>query len=166
MEFNSEASQTARFSLSVHDETASFYMNSLYHKRVAGSVMDAMHWFHDEFPVIRRRWTDAAPEFVAAAGLIASFRLLAHCKNASYRHQVNERAEQCNRLIIDNTKCFLFQFDFGEKWCALAITLFFINCNALFEGPNGLTPWIKTCGLEHEFRPSPFGAPVLYIHLP
>ena len=82
MEPNSEASQAARFSVNVHDEKTSFCMAFPSHNMDAESVMDAMHRFDDDVPVIRRWWTDAAPEFGTAAGRIRSLRPLAHYKSA------------------------------------------------------------------------------------
>ena len=119
--------------------------------------MDAMHRFDDDVPVIRRWWTDAAPEFATAAGRIRSLRPLAHYKSAPYRPQANGRAERYNRLMIEGTRCFLLQSGLGERWWPLAITLFCMNYNALFEGPYGLTRWRRRFGVEHEFRPYPFG---------
>ena len=130
----------------------------------AESVVDAMHRFDDDDPVIRRWWTDAAPEFAAAAGRIRSLRPLAHYKSAPYRPQANGRAERYNRLMIEGTRCFLLQSGLGERWWPLAITLFCMNYNALFKGPDGLAPWMRRFGVKHEFRPYPFGAFVLYTH--
>ena len=75
------------------------------------------------------------------------------------------RAERYNRLMIEGTKCFLLQSGLGERWWPLAIMLFCMNYNALFEGPDGLALWMRRFGVKHEFRPYPFGAFVLCIHL-
>ena len=107
MEPNSEASQAARFSLNVHDEKTTFCMAFPSHERDAESVMDAMHRFDDDVPVIRCWWTDAAPEFATAAGRIRSLRPLGHYKSAPYRPQANGRAERYNRLMIEGMRRFL-----------------------------------------------------------
>ena len=104
MEPNSEASQAARYSLNVHDAKASFGMAFPFHKRATESVVDAMHRFDDDTPVIRRWWTDAASEFANAAGRIRSLRPLAHYKSDPYRPQANGRAERYNRLMIEGTR--------------------------------------------------------------
>ena len=132
MEQHFKASQAVRYCLNVLDERTSFRMAFPSHKRDAGSVVDAMHRFDDDIPVIRRRWTDAAPEFISAAGRIRALRPLAHYMNALYRPQANGRAERFNRLMIEGTKCFLLQAGLGERWWPLAIKLWCMNCYALY----------------------------------
>ena len=44
--------------------------------------------------------------------------------------------------------------------------LFCMNFNALFKGPDGLTPWRRRFGIAYEFRPYRFGALVVYTHPP
>ena len=93
--------------MNVHHEKTSFCMASPSHKRDAKSVVDAMHRFDDDVSVIRRWWTDAAPEFAMAAGRIRSLRPLAHYMSAPYRPQANGREERFNSWMIEGTKCFL-----------------------------------------------------------
>ena len=109
MEPNSEASQVARYSLNVLDEKTSFCMAFPFHKRDTESVVNAMHQFDGDTPVIICCWTDAAPEFATAAGRIRSLGLLVHYKSAPYRPQANGRAERYNRLMIEGTRCFFLQ---------------------------------------------------------
>ena len=39
-----------------------------------------------------------------------------------------------------------------------------MNFKALYQGPDGFTPWMQRFGTPQEFRPYPFGALVLYVH--
>ena len=77
--------------------------------------MDAMHQSDDDIPVIRRWWTDAALEFMPAAGRIRAQRPLAHYMSASYRPQANGRAERFNRPMIEGTRWFFLQAGLGER---------------------------------------------------
>ena len=115
MELKSEASQAARYCLNIHDERATFCMAYPSHKRDAGSVVDAMHRFDDDIQVIKRWWTDAAPEFLSAPGRIRAQRPLAHYMSAPYRPQANGRAERFNSLMIEGTRRFLLQAGLGER---------------------------------------------------
>ena len=164
MEPKSEASTAALYSLNMHDERASFCMAYPGNCRGHESIVDDMHSYDDDIPVVRRWWTDAAPEFAKAARIIRSLRPLAHYKSAPYRPQANGRAERFNRLLVEVTRCFLLQSGLGERWWPLAIVLFFVNFNAVYRGPDGLSPWIRRFSTSHEFRPYPFGALVLYVH--
>ena len=158
MKQKSEASKAARYSLNMHDERTSFCTAYPGNCREHGSIVDAAHSFDDDIPVVRRWWTDAAPEFAKAARTIRSIRPLAHYKSAPYRLQANGRAERFNRFLVEGTRCFLIQSGLGERWWPLAIVLFCMNFNALYRSPDGLSPWIRRFGVPHEFRPYPFGA--------
>ena len=54
MEPNSEASRAARYSLNLHNEKTSFCMAFPSHTRETEAVVDAMHQFDADIPVVRR----------------------------------------------------------------------------------------------------------------
>ena len=107
MERNSEASRAARYSLNIHDEKTGYFSAFPSHARDAEAVLDAVHRFDDDEPAIRRWWTDAAPEFAAAARTIRSTRPLAYYNSTLPRLQAIGRAERVNRLMIEGTRCLL-----------------------------------------------------------
>lgn len=164
MEMNSQASRAARYSLNIHAEQTTFCMAHPSNARETETVLDAMHQFDDDVPAVRRWWTDAALEFAFAARTIRSTRSLDHYKSAPYCPQANGRAERLNRMMIEGTRCFLFQAGLGQRRRPLAIMLPCMNYNALDRGPDGLTPWTPRFGTPHQFRTSPFGVLVLYTH--
>ena len=124
MEPKSEAARAARYTLNIRDKRASFCVAYPSNTRDTDTIMDASYLFDDDSPVIRRWWTDAAPEFAKAARTIRTIGPLAHYKSAPYRPQAKGRAERFNRLMIEWTRCFLLQFGLGERWWPLAIVLF------------------------------------------
>ena len=63
MEPKSEASKAARYSLNMHDERTSFCMANPDNCCGHESIVDSTHSYDDDIPVVRRWWTDAAPEF-------------------------------------------------------------------------------------------------------
>ena len=67
MESASEAARAARYSLNMHNDRTGFCMAFPGNSREAGTIVDASHYFDDDVPVVRRWWTDAAPEFAKAA---------------------------------------------------------------------------------------------------
>ena len=78
MEPKSEAAKAALYSLNIQDEQLSFCMAYPSNCREARTIVDASHSFDDGKPIVKRWWTDAAPEFAKAARTIKSLRQLAH----------------------------------------------------------------------------------------
>ena len=109
MESRWEAAKAVRYSLNMHDEQAGFCMAYPSNNHETDSIMDASHSFDDDAPVVRRWWTDAAPEFAKAARTIRAQRPLAHYKSAPYPPQANGRAEHFNRLLVEGTRCSLLE---------------------------------------------------------
>ena len=69
MESKFEAAKATRHCLNMHDERTRFCMAYPSNSRETDSIMDASHSYDDDVPVVRRWWTDAAPEFAKVAEL-------------------------------------------------------------------------------------------------
>ena len=70
MESKSEAAKAALYFLKLHDEQTSFCMAYPSNCRETDSILDASNSFDNDVPVVRRWWTDAAPESAKAARTI------------------------------------------------------------------------------------------------
>ena len=122
------------------------------HTRKVSAVADAVHKFDDAQPEVRRWWTDAAPEFAAAARTIRSTRHLAHYRSTPYRPQAYGRAERKHRLAIQGTRCLLTTGGLSEKLWVLAIAMFAMMYNANFRGADGFSSWQRRIQDDQEFK--------------
>ena len=102
-------------------------------------VVEAIHRFDDVPPVIRRWWSDRAPELLAASRYIRARRPLAHFTSIPWRHAA--RAEKTNRTVSEGARTVLIQSGLSEAWWPFAMLHWLAMWNGFVIGEDGMTPF-------------------------
>jgi len=124
-------------------------------------VIEALHTFDEDIPVIRRLWSDSASELKKATRVLRGQRPLAHYTNVPRRPTGNSKAERYVQLTMANSNACLVQAAFTPSWWVAAV-LYWIACwNAFAIGPDGKTPYLRRHGHNAEYKCYPFGSLVL-----
>ena len=158
----SSAWNVAKGLLNMFDELSKFRGARVSNTRTKEDVIEAIHYFDDPVPVIRRWWTDNAPEFAAAASFIRQSRPLGHYTSIPKRPQSNAIAERNNRTTVEGARTCLIQSGFDDKWYPLAFLFWLMLANALLKDKDGITPYRRRFGEEAPYRCYPFGLLVLF----